>query len=240
MEPNKKKQYDSVKYTKQYIDAKEKEKIIYKDTVDFVKRNFFPKVVLDCGCGYGRSLDTFKIKAHKIIGIDISKKALAKTKNYIKDKVFFINGDVENLPFKDKSVDLILSIEVISYTDNFKKALIEMKRVLADNGAIVISVENKYGGILCDPYLEKSELKKAIKYAKTRKTKYFTEEEITNILEELGFRIVFRDKIGFTYSGIFHRFMFSKCEIRNIESICKKDNILSELSRGLCFVCVKN
>lgn len=185
-----------------------------------------------------------KKKIKTVIAIDISKKAIKKASKHISEnqkhsKITFINADIESLPFKNKSFDLLISVESLPYTKNQQKALKEMKRVLTEKGILFISIENKYGGLLSDQYLSKNEIIKAIKKGRTNKTKYFTDNEFSRIIKKMGFSIIFKDKIGFTKSGIFQRFDFDQRQRKYIEEICKKDKILSNLSRGICFICVK-
>lgn len=238
---NLKLQYERhVNYNHSYVKSKDTEKWIYDDVLKFVRKNFKGfELVLDCGCGYGRSTGFIKTKAKKIVALDISKKALSKAIKYTKRKAHLINADAEDLPFKDKTFDLVLSIEVLSYTDNPEKALKEISRVLKDNGVAIISIENKYGGILSDHSLTPSELIKAMEKGRTEKTIYFTEDEFCKILQECGFSVMFKDRIGFTSSGIFHRFHLNRRNMEKIEKLCKKDPVLSSLSRGICFVCKK-
>jgi ubiquinone/menaquinone biosynthesis C-methylase UbiE len=56
----------------------------------------------------------------------------------------FIEGDVNKLPFKGKSFDYITSVEVIEHVDKHNAGLMldEIKRVLKDDGRIVITTPN--------------------------------------------------------------------------------------------------
>ncbi|ACX73163.1 Methyltransferase type 11 [Methanocaldococcus vulcanius M7] len=93
-------------------------------------------LVLDCGCGFGtfyRLTETFNT-----IYLDISLNMLKKfTKTERK-----ICGNILHLPFKDKTFDLILCINVLEHVDK-SKALKEINRVLKDNGRVIVVVVNK-------------------------------------------------------------------------------------------------
>ena len=54
-----------------------------------------------------------------------------------------ICGDISNLPFKDNSFDLILCINVLEHIRDYKKALMEIKRVLKPDATAIIVVVNK-------------------------------------------------------------------------------------------------
>lgn len=92
------------------------------------------KTILDMGSGEGTH--DFKIinklinKNVKLIGIDLSKDAIDLSNNFLDDTYIGIVGDLNQLPFKDNSIDLILNILSPA---NEK----EMARVLKKNGMII-------------------------------------------------------------------------------------------------------
>lgn len=81
--------------------------------------------VLDAGAG-----DCFVkpwFKGHEYVGIDIA------------DFGSNLLGNVENLAFKDNSFDFVLCLEVLEHVLNPGRALLEMRRVLKDEGFAVFS-----------------------------------------------------------------------------------------------------
>ena len=104
------------------------------------------EVVLDLGSGAG--IDVFlaanKVgKTGRVIGIDMTKemvkkgRAIAKKNNY--KNVDFKLGEIEALPVKDSSVDLIISNCVINLSSNKRKVFQEAYRVLKSGGRMLIS-----------------------------------------------------------------------------------------------------
>ncbi len=94
-----------------------------------------PKI-LDYGCGTGENVRALS-KIGESFGIDISSDAIefckvkgVKNVNLVKD---------ENIPFADKSLAVVTMLDVLEHLDD-KKALQEVKRVLEDNGLILITV----------------------------------------------------------------------------------------------------
>ena len=88
--------------------------------------------VLDAGCGvgyYSKHLKIFLKNQVNIIGIDISKFAVAKAAKSDKDSEYFV-GSIFDLPIENKSQDVILNIFSPRSPDEFK-------RVLADDGIII-------------------------------------------------------------------------------------------------------
>ncbi len=96
------------------------------------------KKPLDIGCGEGLYLKILK----NSFGVDISINALKKAKKNSENVVL---ADARRLPFKEKSFDLILSIEVVTHIDKkyWKEVFNEIDRVLKKNGIIILSMHNK-------------------------------------------------------------------------------------------------
>jgi len=90
--------------------------------------------LLDIGCGTGISTNFFKCSS---AGIDSSRKMIKKGSGNL------ICGKAENIPFKDKTFDVILCITAIHNFENPEKALMEMFRVKKDKAIIVISILKK-------------------------------------------------------------------------------------------------
>ncbi|MFH1347003.1 MAG: arsenite methyltransferase [Spirochaetota bacterium] len=102
--------------------------------------------VLDLGSGAG--MDCFlaaeKVGRNgKVIGIDMTEEMVAMAKfNARKQKienVEFLLGEIEKLPLKDNSVDIIITNCVINLTPDKTKAFKESYRVLKDGGKIYLS-----------------------------------------------------------------------------------------------------
>lgn len=87
--------------------------------------------VLDVGCAKGFMLYDFRRKYPSLIieGIDISTYALSNAKEEIKE--FLRQGNAKELPYEDKSFDLVVSINTIHNLDeqDCRKALSEIQRV---------------------------------------------------------------------------------------------------------------
>ena len=99
------------------------------------------QIVLDLCCGTGSNFIHFKNKAPKgfFVGIDFSYGMLIQAKKKF-NNANLVLGDVAFLPFKDNTFD------IITYTFAFyelkgekvHKTLLEIKRVLKDNGKLLI------------------------------------------------------------------------------------------------------
>jgi len=100
------------------------------------------KKVLEVGSGTGAFLKilekTFS-DSFEAVGVDIS--PIGK-KYHQKKKIKFIHIDAQKLSFKDKSFDLVFSIDAIEHIMNPQKAIMEMYRVTKKNGLILIRTRN--------------------------------------------------------------------------------------------------
>ena len=101
--------------------------------------------VLDIGCGKGVIIKELQkefptIEFH---GVD----PVFEGKNIKK-------GSIYNIPFDEKSFDMVMSFEVLQHT-SIEKALTEIYRVLKNDGVIIVGERNKYSvlGVL-KPFLE--------------------------------------------------------------------------------------
>lgn len=104
------------------------------------------ETVLDIGSGGG--LDVFLASKKvgpegKVIGLDMTEQMVEKArKNAIKgnyNNVEFKLGEIEDIPVKDNSIDLIMSNCVINLVPDKEKAYREIYRILKPGGRFVIS-----------------------------------------------------------------------------------------------------
>ena len=105
------------------------------------------KIVLDAGCGTGKFLNIIESNSKEYIGIDLSDKQLEKARLKSNNNSRFICSNLSNIPLEDKSIDLIVSTWVLGTIIDINErnnVLSELKRVLKDNGTIIL-VENREG-----------------------------------------------------------------------------------------------
>lgn len=99
--------------------------------------------VLDIGCGDGRVMEYILPVTKDVTGLDIDPKAieLAREKFSSNPNLQLIEGDVFSLPFPAKSFDVVtLMLTLVNLDDRKTEALQEMKRVVKDNGKLIVSV----------------------------------------------------------------------------------------------------
>lgn len=90
--------------------------------------------ILDAGCGPGAAL-IYLAKFGGIIGIDISDEALKYARKRGKVK----KADISSLPFKDKTFDAVVCLDLLYHKwVNTKKAISEIARVLKPGGVFLV------------------------------------------------------------------------------------------------------
>jgi len=94
------------------------------------------KIGLDVGCGLG--WDTFIMARRnpltRVIGMDINKSVYATSRFTLKPKnVTILRGTATRIPLKDNLCDFVYSFGVLHHIPNYRKAFMEVHRVLKVN-----------------------------------------------------------------------------------------------------------
>jgi SAM-dependent methyltransferase len=92
---------------------------------------------LDLGCGDGRL--TKEIKAERVVGADVSERALSRARGRMPEAEFVQLTPDEPLPFLDGSFDLVVSVETIEHVRDVQLFLSEARRVLRPGGTLALT-----------------------------------------------------------------------------------------------------
>ena len=100
-----------------------------------VPRNSY---TLDIGCGTGSNLGELVSAGLDAIGLDRSIYALTLVRK--KGGYPLLAGDLNNLPFKTKSVGLIIAMDIFEHLEEDKEGISECYRTLSEGGILIVTV----------------------------------------------------------------------------------------------------
>ena len=116
-----------------------------KSIVRNKKKPLLSYKILDLGCGGGLVCEPLSRLGGKLTGIDFVKKNIEVAKYHSKIsklKIDYIHKDLEKLSFKTK-FDVILILEVLEHTDDWKSILKKISKFLKPNGKLIVSTINR-------------------------------------------------------------------------------------------------
>lgn len=174
---------------------------------------------LDLGCGDGLVLSEIRrLKpSWTLCGFDLSPNQIAKAKRRVSGGHFSIGSLTEPLPYKDGSLDVIYSGEVIEHLTNCDLFLKEIRRTLKPSGILVVTTPNLfawYNRILMlsgtSPlFVEYSTENSAIGYGPLKRFKasekpvghlrIFHPDALTDLLSYCGFEVTDLNAARFEY-----------------------------------------
>src|SRR5436190_13873150 len=101
------------------------------------------KIVLDLGCNNGFGADILSVAARKVIGADVSQRAIeAAHRAWSSKGVEFVLIDGIGLPFMDRCFEVIVSFQVIEHIADIQAYLYGIQRILAPEGVAIFTTPN--------------------------------------------------------------------------------------------------
>ena len=96
--------------------------------------------LLDAGCGTGEMLAMFQkyCPDKNYTGIDLSEKMIETAKKKKLERVCFVAGDCENLPFADHSFDVVTCSMSLHHYPNPEEFFHSLRRVLRPGGRLIL------------------------------------------------------------------------------------------------------
>jgi len=101
--------------------------------------------ILDLGCGGGLVCEPLARLGANITGIDFVKQNIIAAKKHAKKSntnIEYLHQDINNLKFK-KKYDAVLILEVLEHIEDWKKIIINVKKLLKPGGKMIISTINR-------------------------------------------------------------------------------------------------
>jgi ubiquinone/menaquinone biosynthesis C-methylase UbiE len=163
-------------YTNEYDQWYERNKFVYLSELEALKK-VVPKKGkgLEIGVGTGRFAEPLGIS----YGLDPSEKMLEIAK---KRGIKTFVGKGENLPFNNNEFDFVVIVITICFVNNPEQVISESRRVLKDNGKLVIGIVDK------DSHLGKLYQEKKNQKDKFYKVaNFFSTKEIIEWLKKYNF-----------------------------------------------------
>ncbi|MDO5859618.1 class I SAM-dependent methyltransferase [Methanobrevibacter sp.] len=143
-------------------------------------------VILDIGCGGGVNVERFlKMTSDKVFGVDYSQLSVERSidlnlSSIEEERCEIIRASVSELPFEDRSFDIVTAFETVYFWPDFVNDLKEIGRVLKDDGIIFIANEALPN--------EDDERQKHI--VELLDMKIYSQDELERSLREAGFSTI--------------------------------------------------
>lgn len=119
-----------------------------KKRLDVLMQNIDNGDILDAGCGTGWATLYLFEEGRTPFSVDLSKEAIKECRQIMHElgyKGNFFLSSITDLPFSDFSFRTVFSFDVLEHVTNIDKALLELNRVLEDNGRLILTIPNKIG-----------------------------------------------------------------------------------------------
>lgn len=158
---------------------------LYKIVFDMLEQYAY-KSLLDVSCGTGTLLEMVHTKksAVQLSGIDLSDEMAAVSRERTGLYADIRTGDAEKLPYKNKQFNAVTCIASFHHYPNPLVSLMEIRRVLAKDGVLVCAD-------MWVPFPLRQLANAAIRFGKEGDVRIYSENEITILLMQAGFRDVF-------------------------------------------------
>lgn len=102
--------------------------------------------VLDVGCGAGVEVVRFARGGARIMGVDLSERAVALTREHVAQqgvRAGLAVADGESLPFPDATFDFVYAHGIIQYAASDRAVVFECHRVVRPGGLVMFQVYNR-------------------------------------------------------------------------------------------------
>lgn len=109
-----------------------------KKALKYIPKN--TTTILNIGCGHGFESKIFRDEGYKVVGIDVSRKALENAKKY---QIKSILADIqEGIKLPDESFDVVYSAELLEHLAFPSYFFEEVRRLLTKSGILILMLPN--------------------------------------------------------------------------------------------------
>ncbi len=138
--------------------------------------------LIDLGCGKGKFIKYLadKYPSMNIIGVDPF---------FFAEEKGIKQGSAYKIPMSDQSAEILITIEVLQHVKDIDKALLEINRVLKDDGVLIIGERNRWSGLgLLKPFLERMNKWMYISDSPFRE-KWYSKNKWKELLDNNGYHV---------------------------------------------------
>ena len=153
------------------------------DAVVRALRPLHPRRALDVGCGTGLLTTRLarELAGTSVVGCDFSSGMLDQARAH-PERVAWVRGDALRLPFRDASVDAIVSTEAFHWFPDQRRALAEFFRILVPGGHLLVAIVNT-------PNRNVRTMFRVASSAVGQPLDWPTQAEMRALVESAGFRV---------------------------------------------------
>lgn len=204
-------------------------------TIDYVMK-VLPEggKVIDVGCGAAPVLSELLKRGVDCVGVEYAGDMIKHARNRLRsmdlDENRVLRADCRAVPFEDASFDVVVCLGVISYVEDYERAIGEIHRLLKPGGHALVSFRNLHNLAIFDPIRSAKVVVKKVLGRSGKKEfmigRFMDHREVTKALAEHN--LEYRDFFGIGFGPIKmngRRVLSERTSIRidkAIESIASK------------------
>lgn len=151
------------------------------------------KAVLEIGIGLGADFVRWASAGRHTVGVDLTERAVSRTRQRLQTggtSADVCVSDAENLPFRDRYFDVVYSWGVLHHTPDTRRAIDEVKRVLAPGGRLKLMLYHRHSWVAWAAWMRfcllrgrpYDNLSVAVSHVESPGTKAFTKDEVVDML----------------------------------------------------------
>lgn len=147
--------------------------------------------ILEVGCGAGSFIRAIK-ESHPDLdcyGTDLSQSAINQANKLNNNISFSVCGD-NYFPYPNSHFDFIFFTDVLEHVNWPENFLVEIKRVLKDNGVLFLFIPCEKDVFSIWKYLNILGLKKDLTKKFAGHINYYSRKEVINLLDRVGFNVL--------------------------------------------------
>lgn len=137
--------------------------------------------VLDAGCGSGRYSRYFSEQGYQVTALDISAEML-RTARERDPGSCYLQADIDALPFREKSFDIIWSNLALQWSSDLRKALAQLRSALNPGGSL------RFSTVAAGSLPEVNQAWQAVDNT-THVNRFLSAEELAHATEGFGLRL---------------------------------------------------